>query len=265
MKALALAALALVPASAQSLPKWNGGLQFFGPTLEGHYQEFKTNPGDTANSFDFQKDLGLGKDGSKPGLFLEYQGPRFGLALSYDMQDYKGSQRLSRPVEIDGTTFQANGTVNTTMKVGGADLAWTIRCYRWEQAWVGVDLGLHAWLLDVKANGQALVSQPGLPPVTETRSASAKLPLPIPQIGLSGGGHFLEGRGVVRGSWHFLSYKGASYTRIQADARYYFLDWLGARVFVDQQTFDIPKGSIQNDVEAKLDRKGVGFGLVARW
>jgi hypothetical protein len=49
------------------------------------------------------------------------------------------------------------------------------------------------------------------------------------------------------------------------DARYFPLRWLGIRVYLDQESLDIPKGSIQDDLELKLDRSGFGFGVVARF
>lgn len=249
--AAATALFAQVPAS-----RWTFGLHTFGPTFEGHVFDQK----DAGNNWDLQRDLGLGKDSSTPGAFIGYEGPRFGFTLAMDGQSYKGAQRLTRDVTVDNTTFRVNTDIRSEMDLKALDLCWTIRVYRWEQAWIGVDLGAHSWSLDLKASGQSQVGTQ-----LQTASAADSISVPIPQIGLSTGGHFAEERGVVKASVHFLGYKGAKYTRISLDARYYVLPWLGLRAFMDNQTFDAPKGSIDTDKEFKLDRNGAGFGIVARW
>ena len=74
-------------------------------------------------------------------------------------------------------------------------------------------------------------------------------------------GGWLEGRS----SFHFLSYKGASYRRWQGDLRYYPLPWLGLRAFLDSEHLDVPKDSLQDDLVLKVDRQGAGFGVVFRF
>ncbi len=243
-----LPALAQVPAS-----HWNVDLGLFGPTFDGHYED-ASKP----ERFDLSSDLGLAKDGAKPGLGIEYNGPRFGLRLSMDAQDYKGSRRLNREITIDNKKFGPGSSVDSTLKLTAYDLNWTIRVYRWEQAWVGVDLGIHAWNLDMKVRGTDAAT--GV-----YRDAGTSIPVPIPQLGLSVGGNFLNGQITTRGSYHFLSRSGATYTRLTADVRYFPLNWVGARLFIEKEGFDFPKGSVNDDVDAKLDRDGVGFGVVFRF
>ncbi len=247
----ALPLCAQVPAS-----RWTFGLHTFSPTFEGHVLDQK----DASNNWDLQRDFGIAKDGSTPGAFIAYDGPRFGFSFALDGQSYAGAQRLTRDVTVDNTTFKVNTDLRSKVDVRAMDLCWTIRVYRWEQAWIGVDLGAHSWNMDLQADGQI---QNGSQMITG--HAKETTTVPIPQIGLSCGGHFAEDRGVVKASVHFLGYKGAKYTRLNLDARYYVLPWLGLRAFVDNQAFDAPRGSIDEDKELKLDRNGAGFGIVARW
>lgn len=252
----ALLALATLPALAQAgLPKWSVGVHQFGPTLEGHMNGIQDGKPVT---FDLKGDLGLDKDKITPGGFLEYQGPRFGLTLSMDTMEYKGAQRSTRTFTINGVTFQGNVDIASKMKNQTADFNWTIRVFKFEQAWIGVDLGAHSWKVDVEATGKEQVT-------SQTQTASQSVTLPIPQIGASAGFHLFEGRLVAKASYHMLNRSGAKYTRTGADVRFFPLTWLGVRAYMDNQTFDVPKGSVKDDLELKLDRNGVGFGIVARW
>jgi hypothetical protein len=254
---LALALAASLSLSAQ-VPdqRWSFGVHQFGPTLEGHFSGKQDgNP----LVLDLKQDFALGKDKTTPGAFIEYMGPRFGLYLSMDAQDYAGSGHTTQKVSINGTDFSAGADLRSKLKLQASDFAWTIRVFKFEQAWIGVDLGAQIWNVDMEATGIAA------PPVSQVRTGAQKVTAPIPQLGLSAGGHFLGSRGVVKAFYHFLSIKGATYTRLNVDVRYFFLDWLGARVTTDTQSFKAPQNSLDKDLEAQLDRNGIGFGLVARW
>lgn len=239
--------------------KWNMGLQAFGPTLTGVFHGLVDGQ---MIDFDIEKDLRLTKDKATPGIFLEYQGRRFGLALSADGQDYQGHAVLTRPVNLGGTTYPATFTVDSKLQLKSYELNWTIRAFVWEYAWIGVDLGLHGWNMDLSASGTGPDPNTGQ---TVTRTSSEQVPVPIPQIGLSAGGRALGDRLVFRASYHLLSRNGASYRRTQGDVRFFPLSWLGVRAFVDNETFDVPKGSVQDDLRLDLTRSGAGFGVVFRF
>jgi len=70
---------------------------------------------------------------------------------------------------------------------------------------------------------------------------------------------------VTTASYHLLSYKGASYTHAALDLRVFPISWLGVRVFADSESFKVPKGSVKDDLEFKLDRDGMGFGVMVRF
>jgi len=254
--ALALCLAAALPALGQA-PKraWYFGLQRVAPTFEGHFEGIQDNE---SILIDLQGDLAIGKDSTKPGLALEYQGPRFGLEFSMDEQDYKGANTVSRLIKISGQDYNQGAYVTTDLKIKNYTFNWTIRALKFEHAWIGVDLGARVWDMDLKALGEE--------PLSGVKAeAVEKFPIPIPQIGLSTGFEAFEGSLVAKGYYHALFYSGAKYNRIGADVRYFPLRWLGVRAFVDKETFDVPKGSIKDDLEIKLDRNGVGFGVMVRF
>lgn len=256
MRPAALFLLASLPLAAQ-VPerRWSFDLHGLPATMEGNFQG--TVDGN-AIALDLKNDLALGKDKTKPGLSIEYQGHRFGLALSADEQDYKGNALITRPVTLNGTTYQVNTRVDSQIKLKSYDLNWTIRALTWEQAWIGVDLGIHGWDLDMSVTG---TEQTTLQP----RSAAEKITVPIPQLGLSLGGKAFGDRMVGRASFHLLKYKDATYHRWQGDLRYFPLPWVGLRAFLDSETFDVPKGSIKDDLVFNVDHNGAGFGVVFRF
>lgn len=226
------------------------------PSLEGHVDGIQDgNP----LVVDFQNDFGIQKDATKVGLSLEYQGPRFGVELSAEEQDYLGHNYVQRDIKINGSTFHAGALVDSDIKVKNYTFNWTIRAFKWPQFWIGLDLGVRVWDLDMTASAYEPATTVYVPPVVE------KLPVPIPQVGLATGFHALDDRIVGRGYYHLLTYKGASYHHAGVDIRYFPVNWLGIRFFSDTETFDAPKGSIKDDLEVRLDRKGTGAGVVLRF
>jgi len=256
MRRAALFLLASLPLAAQ-VPerRWSFDLHGLPATLEGNFQgTVDSQP----IALDLKNDLALGKDRTKPGLGLEYQGTRFGLAVSADEQDYKGSAVVTRTVSLNGQDYPASTRVDSQVKLKSYDLNWTIRILTWQQAWIGVDLGAHVWDLDMTASG---VLTGDATPTT----AAQKIAVPIPQAGASVGGRGFSDRIVGRASFHFLRYKGASYRRWQGDLRYFPLPWVGLRAFLEDESFEVPQGSIKDDLIFEVNRTGAGFGVVFRF
>jgi len=251
-----LVLLAALPAHSQGAERhWYFDVHRYAPSFEGHYVDTSgNNPVDV----DLGRDLGLKKDSTKIGFGLEYQGPRFGVELSRDEQDYKGLNRVARTININGTDFNANTLVSSSLKATTNTFNWTIRAFKRPQYWIGIDLGARATQLEIAANGTELVTQANL-------SASYKATLPVPQLGLAAGFVALDSRLVGRAYLHYLGFKGASYTHPGADLRFFPISWLGVRVFTDAEHFKVPKGSVKDTLDIALDRSGTGAGIVARW
>lgn len=227
-----------------------------GPTFEGHFNGVQDSK---PLVVDLQNDFGLQKDTSKIGIGLEYQGPRFGVEFSGEEQDYKGHNYIHKDVQINGTTFTAGAMVDSVAKIKDYTFNWTIRALKWPQFWIGIDLGARVWDLEMTASAIDTISGIVIPPVTE------KVPLPIPQIGLSTGFNAFDKHLIAKAYYHLLTLKGASYHHVGVDVRYFPLRWLGVRAFSDTEKLDVPKGSIKDDLEIRLDRSGTGFGVVLRF
>jgi len=224
-------------------------------TLEGHFQGIQDGQPIT---LDLKQDFGLDKDKARVGGSIEYQGPRFGLELSTEGQDFKGKSRLIRDVTIDGQVFNVGMDTTSKAKLQTSTVNWTIRFMHPNPVWIGLDLGARIWDLDLQANGYD-------PLTMVAANASVKVPLPIPQVGLSAGFHAFDERLIARGYYHLLTYRGAKYHNVGADIRFFPVKNFGVRAFVTNESFDVPKGSIQDDLELKLDHNGVGFGLVLQF
>ena len=251
--------LAAVPAFSQEEDRMERHLyldaHWFSPTLEGHYDSTSgSNPIDV----DLQNDLGLAKSKTHLGFAAEYQGPRFGLELSTDQEDYAGNAVVSRNININGQTFDAATRVISTFKATNETLNWTIRYLSFTQFWLGIDLGVRALKAEIAATGQE-----GFTGVSA--QANYKVTLPVPQLGGSIGFNALDERLVARGFYHFLAFKGCTYTHTGADVRFFPISWLGVRAFVDAEHFKVPKGSINQDLDVGLDRTGSGVGVVVRF
>lgn len=252
----ALALLAALPALAQGMEKhWYADVHWYRPTLEGHYDDLS---GSNPISVDLKDDLALARKGAHAGFGLEYQGPRFGVEFSRDQQDYAGRNQVSRDIVVNGQTFTANTVVNSSMKVTTTALNWTIRCYTTPSFWIGLDLGARALETEIHANGVNALT-------AVQASANYKTTFPVPQIGPSLGFVAADGKLVGRALYHLLAYKGCTYNHFGADLRFFPISWLGLRAFGDVERFRVPRNSIKNDMDARLDRSGLGLGVVARF
>lgn len=255
--ALALALVASTPLLAQGPDRsFQFDLHRVAPTFEGH---FKGMQDAKPLVVDLKDDFGLQKDATKIGFGMEYQGPRFGLELSAEEQDYRGHNFIQKDVQLNGTTFRAGAIVDSTTRLKDYTFNWTIRAFKWSQCWIGVDLGARVWDLEMTASGYEPLTTAYIPPV------NVRATLPMPQIGLSTGFDGFDKRVVARGYYHLLSYKGASYHHVGGDLRFFPVKWLGVRVFTDVEKLDVPNGSIKEDLEIRLDRQGTGFGAVIRF
>ena len=250
-----LALVAAVPVWASDPGSWNFDIHSFGPTLTGHYNG--TQDGNPVH-FDLVNDLALAKTGTPSGASIEYQGPRFALELSMDDQKYAGSNTIQQQVQIGGQTWNAQALITSSLKVTTYTGNWTIRFFKWPTAWIGLDLGVETTAVDLNASGvNYLIGTPA--------TAIFKFPLPMPQLGPSAGFRAFDNRLVVRGHYHYLDYKGATYHHFGADARLFLLKWLGVRAFMANEGWKVPDNSVAKDLEIGLDRNGAGFGVVARF
>jgi hypothetical protein len=254
-----VALLITIPLAAQAPPetgptgKWSFGLYGYAPSLTGNYNESE------GTAFDLKGDFGLKSNSTGLGLNVGYMGPRFGISLGFGTEDFAGQNKIDRELKIGGEKFEPGTELTSSLKKTTFDLNWTIKIFRYHGAYIGVNLGAQAWSLDVQAKG----SHPSYPDAT--KEAAENVTVPIPQVGLAFGYLGLKDRLDLRGRANFLAYSGAKYIHFGADARYYFLPWLGARASFENHGFDAPNGSIDEDTQAKLDSSLFGFGAALRW
>jgi hypothetical protein len=253
---ISLGLLAALPLCADdAVGRWNLDVHTYKGTLDGHYLGV-----DSGEPFqvDLKNDLGLVRDKSKTGFGLEYQGHRFGLEVSMDGQDYVGSNTINRAVTINGQTFNVGAKITSTVKSTTTVVNWTIRALSFDYVWLGVDLGARGVSLDLKAAGYE-------PFTSYSATAAYKIDYPVPQIGVSAGFNAFGGRVVGRGYYHFPKYSGASYIVTGADLRIFPISWLGIRAFTTTAKLNVPRGSINKDIDITLDQSGSGFGVVLRF
>jgi hypothetical protein len=256
LQALVLGMLAVVPLCAQEPESyWFLDVHKVATTFTGHFDGTQNG---NAIQFDLQKDLALDKSATRLGGSIEYEGPRFGLELSSEEQDYKGSGLITEQIQIGGRTFNAETYVTSNMKAINTTFNWTIRFLKFPEAWLGVDLGARVLAIDLQADDFEPISG-------YYAYGSFENTVPIPQLGLSGGFHILDDKIMVRGFYHYLGYKGATYKHTGVDARYFPLKWLGLRVFTDKEAWTIPSQTVAKDLDFALDRQGTGGGVVLRW
>ena len=233
---------------------WSLGAQSYGPTFTGHFSGIQDG---LPIALDLDSDLGLAKQKTTPGFFVDYQGPRFALQVSSGTAEYRGDRVVTQVFTFQGQTYKVGTRVQSHVKLAALDGVWTIKVIKGSDAWLGLDLGVQAWTLDMDATGT--------PTTGPVQTGSTEIKAPIPQIGLSVGGRGLSNLVEAKAYVHYLGYKQAKYTMVGADLRIFPVQWFGLRAFYEGSTFDVPKGSIKDDLAFNLERKGVGLGAVLRF
>ena len=249
------ALLLAIPLTAQApVGDWVFGVYVGTPTMKGKLKD-RINP-----LIDFDLKNNFSPKGSNTGLGvqIDYSGTRFGFSLDYAVNDYEGQSRINGLVAISGLGYMMDVDVDGSIKNSAFDFVGTYKVWQGSRAWLGANLGIQAWYLDITAEGRSVYH----PEAVKTNKSYV---VPIPQIGISAGYEALQSSLILSGKAHFMVYKGASYTRFSSEVRYYPLPWLGIRAFAELQNLDSPEGSINSDLELKLDRNTFGIGVVARW
>jgi len=268
---IALAGLmAAAPLIGQASPgkKWSFGVYGSTPDLGMYLRQRQSSDSlpdldSLKTDFDSKTDLALKSGKMGMGTRIDYLGPRGGFQLDVGVHEFAGQNKVTRPIVIDNQTFSADADVTSSIKNTTVDLTGTIKILRFEHFWFGIDLGIQAWMMQVSAEAKNISS--GGITKDDPDPVSANLPLPIPQVGLSFGIKGFNNVLEIRGRAHMLGYSGATYTLFAADARCYFLPWLGVRAFMENQQFDAPYGSVSDDLEARIDNNRFGFGIAFRW
>jgi hypothetical protein len=256
-----LAALFLaIPLAAQAQDgKWSIGVYGASPALSGHYMD-----DEAGTSISLKDDFKLNNDGMGFGFHFEYSGPRLGFSLQYSSFDYSGRNLLTKSIRINGEEYGAGYEVASGLSHSLLEALVTYKLLKGGKGWLGVDLGMQSWTLDMTAEGFDTQTNPAAPK-GESFDYAEKFTAPIPFFGASCGVKAMGGRLELGAKYHLVSYSGASYTRFGADARYFVMPWLGLRAFLDNQSFKAPEDSILDSVDAKLDRNSFGFGVVAKF
>lgn len=226
------------------------GVQTFGPTLSGHLQG--TLDG-LPMQVDLDGDLGIGKDGAKTGFFFDYQGHSFGFQASTSSTEYAGNRTMTRDVTVNGANYPTGSQIQSRVKLASLDGIWTIKLVSQPDAWLGLDLGLQAWTLDLQTAGNS------------GGATRISIKAPLPQVGLSGGSRAYNGAFESKAYIRYMKAKGGAYLMVGTDVRMFVTRWFGLRAFYESSRLSGSKGAIKDDLEIGIDRKGVGFGGVVRF
>lgn len=231
---------------------WTLGLQRGQPTLSLRAEGSKDG---RASRVDSDADLGLQREGSPWGAFLEYHGRASVLQLSYDTLKQSGQRALPRDILLEGTAYPAGTVLSSSVRAKGLGMVYTYKMVNRPDAWVGLDLGLQSLNIDLAA----------LAPGPTPSSQQAHPHLLLPQVGISGwssgAGGLLESRMYYR----YFSRRGAVTTRLGVEARAYLYPRFGVRAFWESSTLRVPAGSLEGDLDLRLEAKAMGAGLVIRF
>jgi len=241
------------PAAPQST--FTLGVQSFGPTLTGHLQgAYDGQP----MLVDLNGDLGMGKDKTHTGLFFDYQSQSYALQLSTGSAEYAGNQVTPSPVAVNGAVYQGGDLVQSWAKFSTLDGVFTLKLGGQPDAWIGLDLGLQSWTLDLQTSDASVVAP--LP-----SSSSVSLKMLVPEVGLSGGSRAYNGAFESKAYIRYMNARGGKYILLGTDLRMFITRWLGVRAFYESGRLVAPSGSLKDGLEIGLDRKGAGFGAVLRF
>lgn len=231
---------------------WTMGVHRSQPTLSVRAEGSKDG---RPSLVDSDSDLGLGRRETPLGFFLEHPGEIHGFHLGYDTYQFEGEQTLPRDIQLDGTSYRAGSGLHSKAKGTVLEGIYTYKFMRQADAWVGFDLGAQYLKTDLSATT--------LGPSPSTQAVHPTLLLP--QLGLSGWSCAADGLLEYRGFYHYLKFRGVTYTRYGLDARAYLYPGFGLRAFFEKSAVSTSAGASLGDLNLRADSKMSGLGLVIRF
>jgi hypothetical protein len=236
----------------EPLSGWTLGFQRVQPSVSASLQGSRHGK---ASLVDTDADLGLARDGNPLGVLLEYQGEIHGLQFSYDSARYRGDRALPRDILLDGTSYSAGTPLQTHAKLETLEGLWTYKFVRRPDAWLGFNLGVQVFRMDLRA--LAATATPGTQSIHHTGV--------VPQVGLTGWSSGVDGLLESRVYARYVTYRGATSFRYGVDARAYLYPKFGLRAFFEDGRVRVPGGSVEGDLDLRADRRITGLGLVIRF
>jgi len=231
---------------------WTLGVQRSQPTITASVQGSRDG---RVSLVDTDSDLGLQREGNPFGALLEYKTQGHGFRLAYDSFRLQGEKALPRDISLNGTPNASGSVLRSTAKLTILEALYTYKLFQQPDAWVGLDLG--AQFLKTNLTAANLTAQ------SPTQTAAPSLT--VPQIGISGWSSAAGGLLESRMYYHYLVYRGVTATRYGLDGRAYLYPHFGLRTFYEVSKIKVPAGSIQGDLDLRMDAKSFGLGLVVRF
>jgi hypothetical protein len=231
---------------------WTFGVQRSQPTITTSAQGSKDG---RVSLVDTDADLGLTRDGSPLGAFLEYKTGPHGFRVAYDSTKLRGDRTLGRDISLNGVPYASGVVLHSTAKLTVLEGLYTYKFSLQPDAWVGFDLGVQQFKSELTAAN--------LTTMAPAQGASPSMTLP--QIGISGGSSGVNGLLESNTFLRYFTYKGASWYRYGLDGRAYLYPNFGLRAFYEAGRIKIPAGSTQGDLDIRMETRTFGLGLVLRF
>lgn len=232
------------------------GLQSWAPDLRGRVEG--TQDGQPTDA-DFQQDLGLARDGLRPGLFAELRWRRWGLALDSGEAHYAGDVQSADGVYFGGLLLQS-GRIQSDAEIRTLRAVGSFRFLDRERGFAEAQLSAEHYDLDATATGTTTTTGP-FGTQTQVQQGRVSDSFLVPSLGLEGGLRFLGGRLELRARVRYAAWRGASYGVGGAELRARPWARLGLRAFWEDEHLDVPQGSVAGDLAVNASRRGAGFGV----
>ena len=173
-------------------------------------------PAGSGNKLDLKNDLGL-KGNTQPFARAKVEIGIFGLYAQYMPMNFKGNNTITTTLNYGGTTFDANQTIDTKLKMDRYDLALILNIPFLGTLTGGVldlEAGLNARFInfDGSVTGKTTIGS-----VTQTKTESAQGNVVIPMVYLGGALNF--GMVSVLAEVRGISYQNSSYYDLTGELR----------------------------------------------
>ncbi len=173
-------------------------------------------PAGSGNKLDLKDDLGL-KGNTQPFARAKVELGIFGLYAQYMPMNFKGNNTITTTLNYGGTTFDANQTIDTRLKMDRYDLALILNVPFLGTLTGGLldlEAGLNARFInfDGSVTGKTTIGS-----VTQTKTESAQGNVVIPMVYLGGALNF--GMVSVLAEVRGISYQNSSYYDLTGELR----------------------------------------------
>jgi len=220
-----------------------------------------------STQMDIRGDLGIRSHSSTSGFSADLRQDHYRITASFFRTDFAETHLLPRELKVDRVTYPASTPVHVQMRCTTAELTGTYAFSKGPRGWLGLDLGLQAFdlQLDTSGRGYLQLDTPWVPWISGRSTYHERQGLG-PEAGLSGEWLGAGGRLRVSGAARMGGWSERRTGLLAFRARYELLPHLGVHLLFQKRTArDEPSKVPSEELRFNVSNQIMALGAGVHW